>query len=537
MPIASWGTEVRRRKHGTPFLMFEPRPASLRELFAAGERWADREHVVAGDERLTFAEVARQARRAACELQGAHGVRPGDTVLLVGFNSLAWLVGFWGIVEAGGVVVLGNSWWSAAELQHAVSATSPTVIVADAAAARLVPPGSAWVDLQQLASDGDESQLDAPVPRSEDDPAVVIFTSGSTGLPKGVVLSHRACIAMQHALLHLTKRLPDQLPDDFPTDVNLQTGPLFHVGGVQGLIRAWLLGATMVLTVGRFDPAEILRLIDAERVCRWGAVPTMVSRVLASGDLPRHDRSTLRSLTVGGSPVPPGMFDAIRTAFPNVQRGVTQIYGLSEAGGTLAMASSADLHAHPGTVGRPLATVELAIDRPGPDGVGEILSRSPGQMTGYWGDAANTPIDEEGWLRTGDLGRIDDDGYLYITGREKDVIIRGGENIASAHVEAALRTHPAIDDVAVVGLPDADLGEVVGAVISVRHGSEVTTADLARHAQTHLAYFEVPTRWWDYDGAFPLTASGKVDKPALRRGFPNKVATHTEPHSRKGAVS
>lgn len=533
---ASWGTNVvRREADGIPFLVFESRPRSLRELFDSGVRWADRDHVVGGDRRLSFAEVRDGARSTAAGLV-ARGLTPGDNVLLLGFNSPDWLLAFWGIVEAGAVVVLGNAWWSPTEVAHAVELTAPTIVIADAVLVPKLPAHVTVVEMASIAVGSQPLTASSPHRHHEDDPAVIIFTSGSTGLPKGVVLSHRACIAMQHALFHRTNRLPHDLADDFPRDVNLQTGPLFHIGGVQGLMRAWLLGATMVLTVGRFEPGEILRLIESERICRWGAVPTMVSRLLACPEFDDFDVSSMRSLTVGGSTVPAAMFQQIREHFPNAQRGVTQIYGLSEAGGTLAMASSQELTDHPGTVGRPLEVVELRIDLPDDIGVGEIVARSPGQMTGYWGDTDDTTISPDGWLRTGDLGRIDDDGYLHLTGRVKDVIIRGGENIAAAHVEQELLTHQAIEEIAVVGLADPDLGEVVGAVVALRPGALVTTEELAAHARARLAYFEVPTRWWVHEGRLPVTASGKFDKPLLRRSFPITLSVHAR-SSREGSPS
>ena len=520
-----WGREVVRREGGgTPFLVYEPRLHNLRDLFACGMRWDTRLHVVDGIWRVTFRDIHDRATRMAVLLR-SHGVQPGQRVLLLGRNSASWIVSFWAIVESGGVAVLGNAWWSGEEIHHAVSVTEPVLVLADDDLRSRVPD-----DVDVMALDGhfddDESHevVSPPPPPSshhEDDPALILFTSGSTGLPKGAVLSHRACIALQHSLLHRTNRLPDQLGADFARDVNLQTGPLFHIGGVQGIVRAWLLGATIVLTGGRFDPAEILRLIEAEGVCRWGAVPTMVGRLLDCPDFARRDVSSLRSLTIGGSAVPQQLIDRVQGQLPNARRGVSQIYGLSEAGGTLTMASARDLGEHPGTVGHPLPIVELRIDAPDSSGVGEIVARSPAQMSGYWAQPDDTTIDPAGWLRTGDLGRVDQHGFLYVTGRTKDVIIRGGENIASAHVETALSSHDAVAETAVVGLLDPDLGEIVGAVVALREGSvQVTSADLARHARDRLAYFEVPTRWWIHPGRLPVTASGKIDKVALVRSFP-----------------
>ena len=203
-------------------------------------------------------------------------------------------------------------------------------------------------------------------------------------------------------LLHVTRQLPHTLGGDLPREVSLQTGPLFHIGGVQALVRQLLVGGTMVFPTGRFDPAEVLDLIESEGVHRWGGVPTMVNRVLSEPSIGRRDLTTVRSISLGGSPVPPELVTRIKTRFPNVERGVSQVYGLSEGGGTLTAASGRDLVERPGTAGRPLPLVELRIERPDEKGTGEVVARTPTQMLGYWGQASDDAIDAE---RLGPHGR------------------------------------------------------------------------------------------------------------------------------------
>ncbi|MGH9036356.1 MAG: class I adenylate-forming enzyme family protein, partial [Acidimicrobiia bacterium] len=431
-----------------------------------------------------------------------------------------------------------NAWWNGPEVEHAVRLTEPRLTLAPASLLERLPAGSSALDLDQLELAGEAGSTPAGAPADsgghprgprdpgdEDDPAVILFTSGSTGLPKGAVLPHRALIALQHTLLHLTGRFPDRLPADHPREVMLQSGPLFHVGGIQGLLRTWLLGGTLVFLRDRFDPAEVVDLIETERVHRWGGVPTMVSRVLDLPGLDTRDLSSVRSLTLGGSSVAPELVERVRARFPNATRGISQIYGQSEAGGTLTAATDRDLLARPGTVGRALPVVELRIDDPGADGVGEVLARTPAQMSGYWGQPEDDPFTPDGWLRTGDLGHLDADGYLYLTGRSKDIIIRGGENIAAPHVESALLNHDQVRDVTVVGLPDPDLGEVVGAVVVVAPDSTVTIDELVDVARERLAYFAVPTRWWVRLAGLPVNATGKVDKKALQQAFPADLRT------------
>ena len=269
----------------------------------------------------------------------------------------------------------------------------------------------------------------------------------------------------------------------------------------------------MVFLEGRFDSGQVLDLIERERVSVWGAVPTMAIRVLEDPTLPGRDLSAVRSISLGGSPVTPELSDRLRAAFPAVRRGVSTIYGMTEAGGTVAAASGALMAEHPQTAGRPLPVVEMRIGKPDEAGTGEIVVRTPSQMLGYWGEDAPGVIDADGWLHTGDLGRIDD-GLLYVTGRAKDVIIRGGENIAASHVEEVLHQHPAVAAVAVAGLPDADLGEIVGAIVQLR--AAATAAELIAFAAARLGRFEVPARWRLQEEPLPMTDAGKIAKHALR---------------------
>jgi steroid-24-oyl-CoA synthetase len=260
--------------------------------------------------------------------------------------------------------------------------------------------------------------------------------------------------------------------------------------------------------------------MESEGVHRWGGVPTMVSRVLSDPTFDDRDLSTVRSISMGGSPVPVELVNRIKSRFPNVERGVSQVYGLSEGGGTLTAASGRDLIERPGTVGRALPLVELCINRPDEKGTGEVVARTPTQMLGYWGQPDDSTIDEDGWVHTGDLGHIDGDGYLFITGRVKDLIIRGGENIAAPHVENILLRHSAIREVAVCGRPDPDLGETVAAAVVLDPTSTVTVAELRNFAAEHLAYFELPTSWWLRSDTLPSNDVGKVLKRELLATWP-----------------
>jgi acyl-CoA synthetase (AMP-forming)/AMP-acid ligase II len=298
-------------------------------------------HLVRGKQRVTYAELLDLVPRAAAVLAD-HGVAPGDRVMLLGFNSVEWIVGFWATLAAGAVVVLANPWWSEAEVRHALGVVDVALVLVDPRSATLVPPETAALQLEEMtARAATQEPLLPPPPAGEDQPAIILFTSGTSGPPKGAVLPHRSVIALQHMLLNVTRQLPHTLDDDAPREVALQTGPLFHIGGVQALVRQLLLGGTLVFPRGRFDPTEVLDLMESEGVHRWGGVPTMVGRVLNDPTIGGRDLSSVRAISLGGSPVPPELVARIKTRFPNVERGVSQVYGLSEGGGTLTAARAA----------------------------------------------------------------------------------------------------------------------------------------------------------------------------------------------------
>jgi long-chain acyl-CoA synthetase len=522
----TWGTDIRRRRAGLPFRCYEPRRHHVADLLLDALRWDRRTHLAQGDRRLTFADV--QARIATTAVRfAAAGVRPGDRILLLAGNSPEWVIAMWAAAVSGAVAALGNTWWSAEEIAHAVALVTPRLVVCDEGRRERLPasfPASQSVDVGVLREWAAEPEPRPAVPLSaEDDPALIVFTAGTTGPPKAVTLAHRSVISNLHGLLAGAGRLPHQIDPDRQGAVVLQSGPLFHIGGLQSLLLAVVAGSTVVFLDGRFDPGQVLDLIEAERVTVWGGVPTMASRVLDHPSLPGRDLASVRSITLGGSRVPPELLERMRAAFPRARRGMSTIYGMTESGGTVASASGELMAASPETSGPPGPVVDMRIGAPDESGTGEILVRTPAQMIGYWSAAASgpetagpaSPVTPEGWLRTGDLGSLRD-GLLYVTGRSKDIVIRGGENIAAAHVETVLTRHPDVLSAAVIGLPDADLGERVAAAVQMRPGSLTTAGDLAAFVTRGLARFEVPADWLLLTEPLPATDVGKTDKQALR---------------------
>ncbi|MBX7430510.1 acyl--CoA ligase [Mycobacterium sp. Y57] len=524
----SWGASVvRATVRGRPTLVYEHRPHSVGAIVGAGRRWRDREFVVQGPRRVTFAQHEAAVRRAAAALH-QRGVAEGDRVAIFAANSPEWSVAFLAALELGAIVVPCNGWWSADEAAHACALTSPALVVADTRRAGRLPAGSPIMLVDELrgATERASEKPDVAVPvigEDEDRTAVILFTSGTTGFPKGATLSHRSLVANLQNLIVASNRLPYQLSDDHRASVTLTGLPLFHIGAINLLLLPFVSGAKLVFPSGRFDAAEVLRLIEVERVNTWSGVPTMIERVLAHPDLATRDVTSVRTVVLGGAPISTNLLERISAAFPNATRGVGQSYGTSEAGGVLSTGVSKDLVAHPGSSGRIVPVAEIRIDAPDEKGIGEIQARSPAVMDGYWGEPESTGFTDDGWLLTGDLGWVDDDGFLYVTGRSKDMIIRGGENIAPAHIEACLMEHPAVREAAVVGLPDPDLGEEVGAVVSVDPGSTDAQGDLEAFLAARLAHFEVPARWWLREDELPKNDSGKILKYRLREEWISRL--------------
>jgi long-chain acyl-CoA synthetase len=512
-----WGRDVVTEiVAGRPSLVYRDRRRSAGQMLLDGRRWGDRIHLVQGDRRISFREHERIIALVARWLAD-RGVGVGSRVVLFARNRVELGIAFWAVEAMGAVAVFANAWWSGEDVAAILGEIEPALVIADETTRSSVPVGLPIVTVDEIApllADPTDAALTlAEV--GEDDPAMVLFTAGSTGTPKGVVWSQRAVVNNMQNLLGTSRRLPDDLPDDFDGSVSLMTVPLFHLAGIQVLLSPLLTGGRLVYQPGRFDPGEVLRLIEAERVRTWGAVPAMVVRVMEHPDFPTRDVSSLKSIGLGGSASTPEFRQRVKQAFPELRGGgAGSLYGMTETGGLLAMGSAKDLADRPGSVGRLLPVAEIRIADPDENGVGEILARSPGLMSGFLPDAPS-PVDSGGWLHTGDLGRVDEDRFLYLTGRSKEIIIRGGENISGPRIEQVLAAHPAVVEAAVVPFPHAELGEQVGAIVVLDGGSELTLDDVRAYATAELARIQVPTRWWLRRELMPTSPQGKIEKKTL----------------------
>ncbi|QIX28565.1 long-chain fatty acid--CoA ligase [Nocardioides sp. JQ2195] len=510
--------------HGVQLPVFRNRARSLGALLAASRHNGDVDYLVTDESRISHAEHHDLVAALATALRDEHDVRAGDRVALCGANSTEWVLAFWATVTLGAVAVGMNSMWSADEIAHGLELTEPKVLFTDAPRAALVGETPAAVlslehDLAAMVDRHRGATLPL-VEVDEDNPAVILFTSGTTGRSKGATHSHRNVIAA--VWFHL-------LNDAVATDLGLAPSgrrfllvtPLFHIAGLHNLVVTRLVvGDTAVVHRGRFDIDAVLRLIEKERVTNWGAVPTMLSRLL-DADLAAYDLSSLRMVSVNSAPSSSELKARLREALPVAGAALGTTYGLTESSTAATLASARELEDEPETVGAPVPTVQLEIrdddGTPVPEGVeGEIHLRGAQMMIGYWRNPEATAESAmgDGWFRTGDLGSVVG-GRLRIASRRSDLILRGAENIYPVEVENQILQHPDVLECIVVGRPDADWGQSVAAAVVVRPGSGLDEAGLREHLSSRLAKYKTPVTWRIGTEPLPRNATGKVNRRDL----------------------
>lgn len=507
---------------GNQIKVFADRHTSLRDVLTASAARGDHPLMMTVDREISYAEHHVAATSLGMRLRNDFGVQPGDRVGMLAGNSPEWVTAFWAATWAGAVPVGLNSWSSSTEVEHMLGTSDPAVVFVDEAAAGLVPDDFSTILMPDEMSDltaplDGAADLDPGVETSEDDAAGMLFTSGTSGRPKGVLYSHRNfCAVINYHLMNdvISRRLG---APDSPPRRDLMVSPLFHIAGLHNLGVARLAaGTTLVIYEGRFDAARLLDLIQDRKVTNWGAVPTMVSRMLELDNLDSWDLSSLRSFALASAPSSPTFKQRVRDALPVAEHALTDSYGMTETSTALTVAPPQLLSASPGTVGMAIPTVELEVRKedgtPADEGEpGEVWVRSQFNMLGYWrnSEATEEALTDDGWLRTGDLGRMVH-GMLHLDVRRSDLIIRGGENIRPAEVQEALSTHPDVMEAAVVGVDHADLGQEVGALVALTAGSDVDVDALRDHLQDQIAKFKIPTRWVLTGDRLPRNATGKL---------------------------
>jgi fatty-acyl-CoA synthase len=507
--------------------------------------WPERQLRIAPDRDAIWFEgtttshrgFADRVRRTAGALGGL-GVGVGDRVAWTGANHPSALETLYACGQLGAIWVPLNARLTAPEAEYVLTHSGAGVVVhgrdhgglADALRDRL-PDVRAWVAAEPPTAGGAGSLLyeellagaepePRDIPVSLDDPCLIMYTSGTTGRPKGAVLAHgnMTWSAANHLLAF----------DLGPTERTLALAPLFHIGGLNGTVNPALLHGGCAVLVRGFDPAETLAVIEQQRVNSFFAVPTMLDAMAREPAFHTRDLSAIRSICAAGAPLP---LSTLRTW---LDRGVTmqQAYGMTEAAPSCTVLDSADVERKIGSAGKPVFFTDVRVFRPdggeaGVDEIGEVVVQGPNVMAGYWNDPERTAeVLVDGWYRTGDAGSFDDEGFLYIRDRYKDMIISGGENIYPAEVESALLELPGVLEAAVIGVPDPKWGEVGLALVVPAPGASDDPEALGAALRERLAGFKVPRRF-EFVDELPKTATGKIRKSDLRDHY---VSPRRRPH-------
>ncbi|HET7709473.1 MAG TPA: class I adenylate-forming enzyme family protein [Sphingomicrobium sp.] len=515
-------------------------PATLPALFRTfSALYPDQEAVIAGDERLTFADLDRRSEELARAL-AARGIGKGDRIGLAMRNCSAWIVSYMAILKAGGIACLVNGWWQSHEMKHALDLVSPKLTIADAPRANRLAEVCGGCEVVTLAveqpladalapllgSDGAGQELPDVTPG---DHATILFTSGSTGEAKGALSTHRAVTTATYTfatgLLVLLGLLTEEGRAPASAARTLINVPLFHVTGeVPVMLNSFVIGRCMVI-MSKWDAVEAMRLIEREKISYFVGVPTMSLELMTHPDRHKFDLSSLTDIAAGGAPRPVSHVERMRQEFPNSQPALG--YGLTETNAVGCSNFWGNYAAKPASTGRPHKPfVELAIlgagDAPLPPGTrGEIAIRTAANIEGYWGNpkATAAAFTAEGFLKTGDIGYLDEDNYLFIVDRKKDIILRGGENISSAEVEAAIYACPDVAEACVFGVPDERLGEVPLAVVLARPDSGLDADRLRTFLESRISAFKIPASIHFSDEPLPKLGTGKIDRVAIKSRY------------------
>lgn len=535
--------------NGVPTRTWKNAPPNLRAIAMAGQSHGVRVFTIYEDERVSYDAWFKAVCRLAAELQ-ARGVKKGDRVAVAMRNLPEWPVAFFAGAVIGAIVVPLNAWWTGSELAYGLDNSGTKVLICDDERWDRIQPHlseipaleTIFVSRSEVALEGAETlesiigrpgeYADLPagtLPAVEilpDDDATIFYTSGTTGNPKGALGTHRnLCTNIMTSAYSgacTVLRRGDALPDPVQK-VGLTVIPLFHVtacsAGLMGSIAA---GNTLIF-MHRWDPVQAFQIIEREKVNSTGGVPTIAWQLLEHPERKNYDLSSLEAIAYGGAPAAPELVRKIREEFGALPGNG---WGMTETMATVTSHSSEDYLNRPDSCGPPVAVADLKIMNE--DGtqekatgeVGELWARGPMVVKGYWNNpqaTAETFID--GWVRTGDLARLDEEGWCYIVDRAKDMILRGGENIYSSEVENVLYDHPAVTDVALIGLPHKQLGEEPAAVVHLAPGESASEQELQLWVAARLAKFKVPVRIVFVQDVLPRNANGKILKKDLHSLF------------------
>lgn len=527
---------------GVKMKVFKNAPAHLGQLFAGARGHGDKPFLVYENETYTFAQASDRIDALASLLVNTYGVKKGDRVAVAMRNFPEWVMSFAAIISVGAINVSMNSWWTEDEMDFALEDSGATVLICDqqrfdigaascvkknvkVLVVRAEKPLPADVDKWEEVLPLGDKHPGADI--SPDDDATILYTSGTTGRPKGAVSTHRAIIssimafsARNNVFLMSGTKLKEVDGPEVPTSFILIV-PLFHVTGCVPVMMSCFVAGLKLAIMYKWDPEKALEMIEREKITNFVGVPTQSWDLVNSPAFEKYDTSSLRAVGGGGAPSPTSLVGKVND---KVKNGNPQLgYGMTETNAFGPAITGSDYLSHPTSTGR--ATWPMIVEvrdenlKPVPTGQsGEIWFFGPMLIRGYWNrpDAtAETIVD--GWLRSGDLGRMDADGYVYVEDRVKDMILRAGENVYGAEVESAIYEHPAVHEAAVFGVPHERLGEEVGVAILPNDGMTLTPEELWTFLDVKIAKFKIPTQVVIMTEPLPRNAAGKFLKRELQQ--------------------
>lgn len=542
-PFAVTEVEVR----GAMIKTYVQAPPTLREIWLSSRQFADRDYLVYKDERWTYDEAHTQVASIAGWLR-AHGVGPGDRVAIAMRNYPEWLLTYWACVSQGIVVVGMNAWWVTEEMAYGLEDSQPKVLVCDQERFdRYQQIAATPGDMQVIGVRLDEytegvlpfdaltrEVRDMPdASFDSDDDACIFYTSGTTGRPKGAQLTHRGCVAnvMNLAFWGMASaeasvragKMPRPDPANAPMLAGLVTTPLFHVTANNCLAHAATLSGGKLVHMYKWDAGEALELIQREKITNLTGVPVMSRELISHPDFDKYDTSSLTSVGGGGAQLQPDLVhkidDTVKTARPGTG------YGMTETCGIITSIGADYFVDKPESCGPAMPTFDVKVtDADGnalPQGqVGELWVKGAPVIKGYLNrPEATAETITDGWLHTGDVARLDEDGFIYIVDRVKDMVLRGGENIYCAEVESTIFDVDGVAECTVFGVPDDRLGEEVGVAVVLEPGAATTAEEIRRHCAEKMAKHKTPRYIWFMDQALPRNASGKFLKRELRESL------------------
>ena len=538
-------------------------PPTLRSVVEAGRVHGDKVFLVYEDERVTYEAFYRAVAKFAVELQ-AQGLTKGDRVAIIMRNLPEWPVAYYAAISLGAIVTPLNAWWTGPELEYGLTDSGSKFAILDTGSyGRLVEHLPNCPDLQRIYVSREIDEIahpqvtkletvigaandwiklpDQPIPPAQidtDDDATIFYTSGTTGKPKGALATHRAVNsnimagAASGARAFLRRGETPPAPDpSAPQRSSLISVPFFHATGCFAVLNPSLIGGAKLVMMHKWDVIRAFELIEREKIQSAGGVPTIAWQLIEHPLREKYDLSSLESVAYGGAPSAPELVRKIKETFPKSAAG--NGWGMTETCATVTTHGAEDYANRPDSCGPAVPVSELQIRDPAdgvtvlaPNVVGELWANGPQIVKGYWNKpeaTAQTFVD--GWVRTGDLARVDEEGFCFIIDRAKDMLIRGGENIYCIEVENVLYDHPAVMDAAVVGIVHRTLGEEPGAVVTLKPGATATEAELRAHVAEHLAAFKVPVKVKFWHESLPRNANGKILKNELKKLFEEDAAT------------